>query len=254
MASEETIAAVVLAAGKGTRMGSSRAKVLHCLAQRPLVLYPIEAARRAGATRVVVVVGHQKDEVIAAVRGGLDGDADGGVDPVRFAEQTEQLGTGHAVLAAVPELVGIDGVVLLLSGDVPLVTPESLTRLVDACRQSEAGLAAATFQPPDPTGYGRMLRGTDGRLLAIREQRDATEAEQAVTECNAGMYCVQVEHLRADLPQIGRSNAQNEIYLTDLVELGTRRGAVAGVPFPLLEATGVNTPQQLQQLHAHLPA
>jgi len=247
MSGSDLVAAVVLAAGKGTRMGSDQAKVLHCLAGRPLVTYPLAVARTVGATRVVVVVGHQKEAVIAAVRSDADGS-----DNVRFAEQTEQLGTGHAVQCALQGLEGFDGVVVILSGDVPLVTEASLRGLITACQTSGAGLAAATFEPEDPTGYGRMLRGPDGGLIAIREHKDANEAERRVTECNAGIYCVNAQHLRDDLPRIGRGNAQNEIYLTDLVELGAGRGSVAGVPIPLREATGINTQAQLAQLEAEL--
>ena len=240
------IAAVVLAAGKGTRMGSDRAKVLHELSGRPLVAYPIAAAAAAGAERVVVVVGHDKDAVIDAVVA-----VHGGLAP-RFAEQTEQLGTGHAVLCALPELDGFEGDVLVLSGDVPLVTAQTLGALAAACRDSEAGLSAASFRPPDKTGYGRMVRGADGGLVAIVEERDADPQQRAIDECNAGMYCVAAEHLRGDLPRIGRGNAQNEYYLTDLVALAAKRGRVGSVELSLREASGVNTPAQLAELEREL--
>ncbi|MBL4686362.1 MAG: NTP transferase domain-containing protein [Nannocystaceae bacterium] len=244
MATDAPIAAVVLAAGKGTRMGSSRAKVLHELLGRALIVYPLEVARRLGACRTVVVVGHQKDDVIDAVRSAFP-DAR---DSIGFVEQAEQLGTGHAVLCALPGLVGFDGPVLILSGDVPLVSESSLRALIDGCRDSGSGLAAATFRPADPTGYGRMLRDADGKLVDIREQRDASADERAIGECNAGIYCVLAEHLRRDLPRIGRSNTQNEVYLTELVQLGVQRGSVAAVELPVREATGINTQAQLVAL------
>ena len=240
------IAAVVLAAGKGTRMGSDRAKVLHELGGQPLVAYPIAAAAAAGAERIVVVVGHDKDAVIEAVLA-----AYGELRP-RFAEQTEQLGTGHAVLCALPELQGFAGEVLVLSGDVPLVTAQTLGALAAACQGSEAGLSAASFRPPDKTGYGRMVRGPDGGLVAIVEERDADAEVRAIDECNAGMYCVRAEHLRDDLPKVGRGNAQHEYYLTDLVALAARRGRVGSVELPLREASGVNTLAQLAELEREL--
>lgn len=248
MTSPGSLAAVVLAAGKGTRMGSDRAKVLHELGGRPLVYYPVKAARDAGAQRVVVVVGHQRDEVRAAVRGSF-----GNADWLDFGVQDQQLGTGHAVLCGMPPLQGFEGPVLLMSGDVPLVTVASLTALRGACQHTPAGLAVASFRPEDKTGYGRMLRSPAGNLVAIREERDCDETQRATDECNSGLYCALAQHLRSDLPRIGRDNAQNEIYLTDLVALGAERGPVGSIELPTLEAAGVNTPAQLAELEAHLP-
>lgn len=244
MVTNAPIAAVVLAAGKGTRMGSSRAKVLHELLGRPLIAYPLEVAQSLGACRTVVVVGYHKDDVENAVRAAFP---EAG-DTIRFTEQAEQLGTGHAVLCALPGLVDFEGAVLILSGDVPLVSEASLRALIVGCRDSGSGLAAATFRPPDPTGYGRMLRDADGQLVGIREQRDGSPEELAIGECNAGIYCVLAEHLRHDLPRIGRGNTQNEVYLTELVRLGVERGTVAAVELPVREATGINTQAQLVAL------
>jgi UDP-N-acetylglucosamine diphosphorylase/glucosamine-1-phosphate N-acetyltransferase len=238
--------AIILAAGKGTRMASDLPKVLHPMAGEPLVAYPIRAARQAEASVVVVVVGYEgervRDEVLARFP-----DAAGWL---RFATQAQQLGTGHAVLCALPEVPDGDGIALVLSGDVPLVRATTLRTLIERAQACSAGLALTSFRPPDPSGYGRILRDTHGRVLGIREHRDASVAERAIGECNAGTYAVRLPLLRADLPRLGRSNAQGEIYLTDLVELATARGEVAALEIDPLEAAGVNTPQQLAELEA----
>ena len=212
----------------------------------PLVAYPIRAARAAEAGAVVVVVGYGGDQVREEVRRRF-GEAGGWL---RFATQAEQLGTGHAVMCALPELAGESGVALVLSGDVPLLTADTLRALRRRCLAAGSGLALTTFRPADLGGYGRILRDGEGRVVGIREHRDCSEAERAITECNAGTYAVSLEHLRADLPRLGRSNAQGEIYLTDLVELAAARGEVAVVEIDPFEAAGVNTPQQLAELEA----
>ncbi len=241
--------AIILAAGKGTRMGSDLPKVLHTMGDEPLVAFPVRAAREAGASRVVVVVGYQGDRVRDEVRR-LFPDADGWLS---FATQREQLGTGHAVMCGLPPLLGVDGVALVLAGDVPLLKASTLRDLVARCDQSSSGLALCSFEVADPTGYGRILRDAEGgerRVLGIREHKDATAAERAITECNAGTYAVSLEHLRADLPRLGRDNAQGEIYITDLVELAVARGEVIALSIDEHEAAGVNTPEQLAALEA----
>jgi len=235
------LVAVVLAAGKGTRMGSDLPKVLHPLHGEPLVVHPIRAAQAAGAGRVVVVVGHGAAEVEAALadRTGL-----------RFALQAEQRGTGHAVLCALPALAEHDGDVLILSGDVPRLRAATLRRLAEACAASPGGLALATFTPADPTGYGRILRIHD-EVAAIVEERDASAEQRSIGECNAGVYCVTAALLRRELPRLGSANAQGEIYLTDLVAVAARQGVTA-LRVPADEVAGVNTREQLAAL-AELP-
>jgi UDP-N-acetylglucosamine diphosphorylase/glucosamine-1-phosphate N-acetyltransferase len=240
------LVAIVLAAGKGTRMGSDLAKVLHRIGDDPLVAYPIRAAQAVGAAPVVVVVGHQAERVQAEVRASLPH------AEVRFAEQSRQDGTGHAVLCALPQVPPDAELALVLSGDVPLLSSRTMQRLVDAAAGVPSGLAVATFHPPDATGYGRIVRDGDGRVLAIREQRDASEAERAIAECNAGTYAVAVERLREELPAIGRNNDQGEIYLTDIVARCVAHGEVATVVIDPIEAAGVNTPEQLAALRAEI--
>jgi bifunctional UDP-N-acetylglucosamine pyrophosphorylase/glucosamine-1-phosphate N-acetyltransferase len=239
-----TPVAIILAAGKGTRMASDLPKVLHPLAGEPLVAYPIRAARAAGACRVVVVVGYEGERVRQEVTARFP-DADGWLG---FATQAEQLGTGHAVMCALPHVPERDAIVLVLSGDVPLVRSATLHELVARARASSAGLALTTFRPPDLVGYGRILRDAHGRVVGIREHRDASDTERAITECNAGTYAIDLPWLRAALPRLGRSNAQGELYLTDLVELAAAEGEVAVLEIEPVEAAGVNTPQQLAEL------
>lgn len=238
--------AVVLAAGKGTRMRSDLPKVLHRFRGEPLAVHPVRAARAAGAEPIVVVVGHGGDEVRAALDAGFPRDA----APLRYAVQSEQLGTGHAVSCALPELVGVEGPLLILSGDVPLVRDATLRELVAACRRSSAGLALGVFTPPGAQGYGRILRDAAGAVIGIREQRDASPEERAIRECNAGTYCVDLGRLRTVLPGVRRDNAQGEIYLTDIVTPMAAMGEVVAVALALEEAAGVNTPEDLALLES----
>jgi UDP-N-acetylglucosamine diphosphorylase/glucosamine-1-phosphate N-acetyltransferase len=226
-------------------MRSDLAKVLHPFSGEPLIVHPLRAARDWGAKRAIVVVGHQAEQVELAVEAWRP---EGW--PVAYALQAEQRGTGHAVLCALEALGDFEGAVLILSGDVPLLSPATLGRLVDACQHSSAKMALASFRPSDPTGYGRILRDEQGRAMAIREQRDASAAERAIDECNAGVYCILAEHLRRELPLLGHDNAAGEIYLTDLLALRARAGEVAVVEVDALEVAGVNTPEQLAELEA----
>ena len=200
-------------------MRSDLPKVLHLLAGEPLAAHVIRSARAAGTAGVVVVVGHGAESVEEALRPRFDG--------LRFALQSQQLGTGHAVQCALPAIREHHGPVLILSGDVPLLRPATLRSLLDECAASGAGLALATFVPADPHGYGRIVRDELGRIQAIVEERDADAATRAVRECNAGVYCADAELLRAELPTLGRANAVGEIYLTDLV---ARAPAEASAP------------------------
>jgi UDP-N-acetylglucosamine diphosphorylase/glucosamine-1-phosphate N-acetyltransferase len=238
--------AILLAAGKGTRMRSDRAKVLHAFAGEPLLVHPLRAARGFGVSRSIVVIGHQGEAVRAAVGERLPA-AEGWV--IEYAVQPEQRGTGHAVACALPVLgEGFAGRVLILSGDVPLLSAATLERLAAACEASSAGISLASFRPGDPSGYGRILRDAQGRVLGIREHKDASDEERGIAECNAGVYCVLAEHLHRVLPTLGSSNAAGEIYLTDLIGERAGAGEVAVVEVDPDEVAGVNTPEQLAEL------
>ena len=231
------LAAIVLAAGKGTRMKARRAKVLHEVCGKPLAWYPVRRALDLGANPVVVVVGHQAEEVEAALRAHLPG------APLRFVVQKEQHGTAHAVLTARPALRGFDGEVLILSGDTPLLTAETLRAVVD--RRGHAALAFATMTLDNPTGYGRVVHAPGGGPALVVEEKDAAPEERAIREVNAGLYCADAAFLWKTLAKVGARNAQGEFYLTDLVALAADgAGAVAARVSPV-EAAGVNDQEEL---------
>jgi bifunctional UDP-N-acetylglucosamine pyrophosphorylase/glucosamine-1-phosphate N-acetyltransferase len=230
-------------------MRSGRAKVLHELAGVPLVRHPLAALAPLRPARVVVVVGHQADAVREAV-------ADAALPDARIAVQAEQRGTGHAVLCA-RDAVGDDfaGDVVILYGDVPLIRTATLAALLDVHRRETADLTLVTTTFAHPTGYGRILRGPDGRVTGIVEERDASEAERAITEINPGIYAVRSEILFRLLAELRPDNTQGELYLTDLVGLVVRGGGriatCAGTPD---EVAGVNTRAELARMEAMLKA
>lgn len=240
--SENALAIIVLAAGQGTRMRSRLPKVLHQIGGRPLVGHVLSTARRLGAQHIEVVVRHEREQVIAAL-------AEQYPDAV-IVDQDEIPGTGRAVqvaLSALPE--DFDGDVLVLSGDVPLLQAETLESLVAGHRAAAAAATVLSARIDDPTGYGRVIRGADGTVERIVEQKDATPDEAAVTEINAGVYVFRAAALRTHLARIGQDNAQGEVYLTDVIGL-LREAAetVAAQPAPDPESTfGVNDRAQLAE-------
>ena len=203
---------VVLAAGQGTRMKSSLPKVLHPVAGRPMIQHVLTAARAATPASIVLVVGHRADLVESQLSG----------EGVRFALQSPQLGTAHALQQAEPLLAGCSGTVILLSGDVPLLKPATLGRLLDAHRQAGAAATVVTAIVDRPYGYGRIVR-TDGRLARIVEERDATPAERQIKEINGGIYAFDLGPLFESLRGIASQNAQGEYYLTDLIGIYRRK-------------------------------
>ena len=226
-------AAVVLCAGKGTRMKSEQPKVLHPLLGRPLCAWPIAAAVEAGASPLVAVVGPAAEEVRAAIQTHFLA-----AEP-RFCVQAQPLGTADAVRAAAAELRDAEGPVLILYGDTPLLTASTLRRLLAALAEDKAPLALVSTTAPDPSGYGRLLR-EDGLVVRVVEDRDASPSERAVREVNAGVYAVDARFLWASLSTLRPSNVQGEYYLTDLVALAAKSGGVASVAVDFEETAGVN--------------
>ncbi len=233
------LAAVVLCAGQGTRMNSGKAKVLHPLMGRPIAYYPIVRALELGASSVVAVVGYQADEVKKALTPLFR------QQPLGFALQEQQRGTGDAVASARQALKGFSGAVLILYGDVPLLTSQTLTRLVEAYRAGPGPLALITCRPEDPTGYGRVLRGPGRRVAGVVEQKDATAEQRLITEVNAGIYLADAKFLWSALDKLTPQNAQAELYLTDIVALAAKQGEVAAVEAKATETAGVNDRAQL---------
>ena len=238
------LAVVIIAAGKGTRMRSPLAKVLHHLAGRPLLAHVLDIALALAPQRLVVVVGHQAEAVrqVCAPYGAI------------CVVQEPQLGTGHAVAQAEPMLADFPGDVLVLYGDVPLLQATTLRTLWDVHRRQQATVTAVTAYLDNPTSYGRILRDASGRITRIVEERDAAEAEKAVREINSGVYCLQASFLFPALRRIGRHNAQGEQYLTDVVALAVAdQHRVAHVTVAdAQEVLGVNTHAELGHLETLL--
>jgi bifunctional UDP-N-acetylglucosamine pyrophosphorylase / glucosamine-1-phosphate N-acetyltransferase len=228
---------VVLAAGHGTRMRSKLPKALHDLAGRPLLDHVLGTARALQPDRIHVVIGYGAEQVRSAFAAAAD---------LRWVEQHERLGTGHAVAQALPQL-GPNATALILFADVPLVEQETLSRCVAAARD---GVAVVTAKPDDPSGLGRIVRAPDGRVEAVVEELDASEAQRAIREINSGIMAAPVALLRQLLGQLGRNNEQGEYYLTDVVALARARGCavVAHVTDCAEEVSGVNDRADLARL------
>lgn len=230
-------AAIILSAGAGTRMKSKKPKVAHEVLGLPLVQWVVRAAREAGAEPIVSVVGHGAEVVRPLVAG------------TEVVEQPEQLGTGDAVMRAQEALAGFDGSVLVLSGDCPLIRASTLAELVAAREREDAACAVLSMRMDDPFGYGRIVRGAAGEFERIVEQKDATEAQAAICECNSGFYCFDSKLLFEALQRVGNDNAAGEYYLTDVLgilhEAGLRVVAVQAAEPD--ECLGVNSRAQLAQ-------
>jgi bifunctional UDP-N-acetylglucosamine pyrophosphorylase/glucosamine-1-phosphate N-acetyltransferase len=227
-------AAVILAAGKSTRMKSDLPKVLHEVCGRPMLGYVINACREAGVDRIVVVVGHRKDDVIACFRGEPD---------LVFVEQKEQKGTGHAVLFCREALEAVTGSVLVIAGDMPLVRRETLASLLEARREFGHAVTIATTVLDDPAGYGRIIRDEFGNLEGIVEDRDCTPDQKQITEVNPSYYCFDRRHMFEALDQVRPNNAKGEYYITDAVAILRASGAGASAikAVPAEDAMGVNS-------------
>ena len=235
---------IIMAAGKGTRMKSRHPKVLQKLAGRALLQHVLHTAGQLQARSAVVITGHGATEVEAALTGGTVAGA--GFD-LKFVRQEPQLGTGHAVQQAVPALAG-DGMAVVLSGDVPLTQADTLQDLLRAAGNDK--MALLTVAMPDPTGYGRIVRNDAGTVQRIVEQKDANDAERAITEIYSGIMAVPVKHLTQWLARLNNNNAQGEYYLTDIVAMAVADGVpVVGHRISdVLQVAGVNSPLQLAEL------
>jgi bifunctional UDP-N-acetylglucosamine pyrophosphorylase/glucosamine-1-phosphate N-acetyltransferase len=233
---------IILAAGKGTRMRSSLPKVLQPLAGRPLLGHVIETAKKLNADNIITIYGHGGDLVQAAFA----------EQEIKWVEQAEQLGTGHAVQMTLPVLPQ-DGVSLILSGDVPCINPVTLQKLLDAT--AETGIGLVTLTLPDANGYGRIVR-EQGQIQAIVEHKDASEEQRQIKEINTGIYAVSNAKLHQWLPRLSNDNAQGEYYLTDIVAMALADGMqVASVePEMAFEVEGVNDRVQLAALERQFQA
>ena len=238
--------ALILAAGPGTRMKSSRAKVLHEVLFEPMIHHVVQTVNGAGFDNVFVIVGHQKEEVMAV----LDD------FQISFVVQEEQLGTGHAVLCAESQLQAIGGTVMILSGDVPLISRTSVEQMLAAHQDRGPALTIMTTLLEDPANYGRILRSEGGQLLAIVEEKDTTVDQKKIKEINAGIYCADVSFLFEALRKVGTDNSQGEVYLTDIVEIAIAMDRHVDIfsGTTAEEVLGVNSKSELAAANKYLQA
>lgn len=245
---DKCVTVVILAAGLGKRMKSPKAKVLHEVLGKPMVVYVVETARSVAGDAVVVVVGNQAEEVRRVVsRASV---------PVAFAHQAQQLGTGHAVMCALPSVPVECEQVVVLCGDVPLVAETTLTAMIADHVQARRDATLLAVDLDRPFGYGRILLDDRQQVCGIIEEADATDAQRSITTINSGIYCVNRRFLADVLPRLTRSNAQGEFYFTDIVRIGYDLGCTIGIcrgddPQEIL---GINTPEDLARVEAILAA
>lgn len=241
----DQLGVIILAAGKGKRMQSNLAKVLHPLAGRPLITYVLDTAAKVAGSNIVVVIGNQAEQVREQVSHHAE---------TLFAYQESQMGTGHAVHCAMPVLERRIESVLILCGDVPLIREETLETLVKTHQKAGHTLTLLGVNMENPSGYGRIITDGDGRVKRIVEEADATAAEKQVPTINSGVYCVRRDFLETALPGLNSDNAQNEIYLTDIIGVAAQAGEPVGMMLAkdATELLGINTPEDLNRLEALL--
>ncbi len=230
--------ALILAAGQGTRMKSNKAKVLHKVFDKALVEYPILAANHIGAKEICIIVGHQAEEVKKALG-----------DQISYALQKEQLGTGHAVMQAI-DFIDDDGEVLILYGDTPLITGETLEKMLTFHRTNKNAATVLSAIVDEPTGYGRIVRNENNEFIKIVEQKDASTSEKEIREINGGMYVFEAGLLKYALTKLTNNNVQKEYYLTDTLEILLAQGhKIDAVPAEdANEILGVNSREQLAEV------
>ena len=235
----EEVIAVVMAAGKGTRMKSNKSKLVHQIYGKELVTRVVETAKKAEVNDIIAVVGYKKEQVQAVLG-----------DSVKYAYQEEMLGTGHAVMQTVKYLEGRKGKVVVLNGDVPILRPETLKNLIQKSINNKEYATLLTAIYDNPTGYGRIIRDEGGNIKGIVEQKDATEEQKEIQEINAGIYCFDIEELLLALKEIKPNNAQGEYYLTDVIKIMNDKGLKTGAVIveDNTEILGVNDRLQLEML------
>ena len=242
MSCQNDTSVIILAAGQGTRMKSTLPKVLHAVAGRPMLGYAMNLASQVANNNVAVVVGSGADQVRAYL-----GKEKAQFDPFLVVEQTQQLGTGHAVQQAYPALTSHSSQVanqyVIMNGDTPLLTSETVSAIINYHQSEGAALTLLTTVLPDPGGYGRVLRGNQGTVCRVVEDRDASPEEKQVSEINVGTYVVEAKFLEKAIGQLKPQNAQGEYYLTDIIEMAVKeeQKVVAWITEDSLETTGVNT-------------
>lgn len=236
---EQDIVAVVLAAGKGTRMKSNKSKLVHKIYGKELIKRVVESARKSDIEEVITVVGYKKEQVQIVLG-----------DSVKYAYQDEMLGTGHAVLQAEKYLKDKHGKVVVLNGDVPIIRPETIKRLVQKSIKNKEYATLLTAIYNNPSGYGRIIRDDGGNVKEIIEEKDASEEQRKIQEINSGIYCFDIQELLNALKQLKPNNSQGELYLTDVVRIMNEKGLKTGAVIVKdnTEILGVNDRMQLELL------
>jgi UDP-N-acetylglucosamine diphosphorylase/glucosamine-1-phosphate N-acetyltransferase len=231
-------AIIILAAGLGTRMKSNKAKVLHEILGKPMVTHVVETAQKVAGNDIILVIGHQAEKVRQIVSA---------THQVLFTVQKEQSGTGHAVMCALSDIPDHARQVIILCGDVPLLTADTILRFLDDHVNANRDLTLLAVEIDNPAGYGRVLIDEHRHVTGIVEEADATEQQKKIKTINTGIYCVKKEFLSESLRKITPDNVQGEFYLTDIVEIGCKEGKVVGmvVGSDYQEFTGINTVQDL---------
>ena len=235
MTGDRKLAAIILAAGRGKRMRSKLPKVLHDLYGQPMIHWVVATAQEVGADPIILVVGHGQQRI-----------------KLFFVEQEQQLGTAHAAEQTRPMLGAMDGDIVVLSGDVPGVAPETVHALCDRHRTTGARATMLTAELPDPSGYGRIVKDDQGHLVRVVEEQDATGQERAIREINGGIYVFDAQTLFATLPLVNNHNRQHEYYLPDVLTLLREQNQMIAIEKArdYKQILGVNTKAELRRVHA----
>jgi len=237
---KQKMSAIILAAGKGKRMKSDLAKVLHPLCGKPMLTYSVDAARALKVEKIAVIIGHQAGLVREAFKD----------EGLIFVEQREQLGTGHAVLQARDVFRSYDGTILILCGDVPMLSHSTIRALLEVHILEKSVVTVLTTLLDDPSGYGRVIKeGDKGEISRIVEEKDASPAEKKIREINTGIYCVESNFLFRAVDDIGNENIQKEYYLTDIVGIAWKKGfkTRSFITANSYEVMGINSPDDLMK-------
>jgi UDP-N-acetylglucosamine diphosphorylase/glucosamine-1-phosphate N-acetyltransferase len=236
---------IILAAGKGTRMKSEKAKVLHTVSGRPMIMHVLDTAIKVAGKDIIIVIGHQAEKVKKVVAANED---------VKFALQKEQRGTGHAVQCALPELSNNCANVVILSGDVPLIKSTTIKDLITEHLKYKNDVTVLGVCLDNPFGYGRIVENEFGGVEKIVEQADADEMQKNINIVNSGIYCVKRDFIEISLTQIKSDNAQNEVYLTDIVGIANKHHKKIGLKIceDQTEVMGINSSQDLMNIESML--
>ena len=234
-------ATIILAAGKGTRMQSSKPKVLHLVGEKPMIQHVIDISKELKSEKIIVVLGYKSDEIANQLSN----------ETLQFVYQFEQLGTAHAVLQCNKLMNNYNGEVLILSGDVPLITVSTISQLLKVHQKTEAWCTLLSTDLPNPTGYGRIIRDKNKNLSKIIEEKDASEDEKKIREINSGIYVFKTEQLFRLLPLIKNNNKQKEYYLPDVLNLIIKENGNIAIKKTVnsLEVQGINNLEQLNSIN-----